>query len=168
MKDILQKQGFKVIAAGAFLAEHSIFPSVGAGRPDGQDKEAMAGFAAECRKILEKGNFQQYGEIEVPGEAGYDAASFKGVPLKPSGDKTCIKCRKCADICPKKAISPENPCKTDSELCISCGACIHVCPVGARNYRGIIYKTAEAQFKKKCSEYRFPETYFVSKYDGII
>ena len=31
MKDLLEKQGFKVIAAGAFLAEHSIFTTVASG-----------------------------------------------------------------------------------------------------------------------------------------
>ncbi len=30
-----------VIAAGAFLAEHSVFPSVASGRPDARDKAAM-------------------------------------------------------------------------------------------------------------------------------
>lgn len=163
MKDILEKQGFKVIAAGAFLAEHSIFPSVGAGRPDDRDREAMTEFAQKCRQLLMKGNFQQYKEIEVPGEAGYDAMSFKGVPLKPNGDKSCIKCLKCVGICPQNAIASDNPCKTDSELCISCGACIRVCPVGARNYHGVVYKAAKLQFEKKCSEYRSPEMYYVSE-----
>lgn len=41
MKDLLTKQGFVVIAAGAFLAEHSIFPSVASERPDEKDKAAM-------------------------------------------------------------------------------------------------------------------------------
>lgn len=163
MKDILEKQGFQVIAAGAFLAEHSIFPSVGTGRPDDQDKEAMAEFAEKCRELLAKGNFQQYKEIEVPGEPGYDAASFKGVPLKPVGDKTCVKCQKCVSVCPQNAIDPDSPRKTDSELCISCGACISACPVGARNYHGTVYKMAELQFKKKCSEYRYPEAYYAAE-----
>lgn len=45
MKDILTRQGFVVIAAGAFLAEHSVFPSVASGRPDERDKAAMEEFA---------------------------------------------------------------------------------------------------------------------------
>ena len=34
MQDLVEANGFSVIAAGAFLAEHSIFPSVATGRPD--------------------------------------------------------------------------------------------------------------------------------------
>lgn len=160
MKDILKNRGFQVIAAGAFLAEHSIFPSVGAGRPDGQDKKAMAEFAQKCREILDRGDFLKGQEIEVPGKTGYDAASFKGVPFKPGGDKSCTKCQKCVKACPRNAIAPDSPCKTDASRCISCGACIRACPTGARNYHGILYRTAEQQFQKKCAKYRKPETYF--------
>ena len=42
------EQGVVVIAAGAFLAEHSVFPSVAAGRPDAKDKAAMEDFENLC------------------------------------------------------------------------------------------------------------------------
>lgn len=35
--DLLSERGFKVIAAGAFIGEHSMAPRVGAGRPDADD-----------------------------------------------------------------------------------------------------------------------------------
>ena len=41
MQDLVEANGFKVIAAGAFLAEHSIFPSVATGRPDAEDYTFM-------------------------------------------------------------------------------------------------------------------------------
>ena len=34
LSDILSSNGFQVISAGAFIAQHSIFPKVGANRPD--------------------------------------------------------------------------------------------------------------------------------------
>lgn len=43
-----------MIDAGAFAAEHSIFPSVGTGRPDGKDKEAMAEFSRMCKRLLQR------------------------------------------------------------------------------------------------------------------
>ena len=52
MRDLLEKQGFIVIAAGAFLAEHSIFTTVAAGRPDEDDRAAMKEFAGRCRDLL--------------------------------------------------------------------------------------------------------------------
>ena len=162
MKDILQARGFKVIAAGAFLAEHSIFPAVGAGRPDDNDKEAMADFAAECVKLLSARDSWKDGELNVPGKRDYDADSFRGVPIRPDGGKNCTGCGKCVKLCPTNAIDAEKPRKTDSGRCISCGACIKVCPEGARDYHGAIYKAAGMQFKKQCAEYRKPEVYYVS------
>ncbi|EOS25508.1 hypothetical protein C806_01635 [Lachnospiraceae bacterium 3-1] len=163
MKELLTAQGFWVIAAGAFLAEHSIFPQVAAGRPDEKDQEAMAAFASECSCILEEMDMQQYSEIEVPGKAGYDVQAFQGVPFHPSGDDSCNGCMTCVNACPKKAINSEHPRETDSERCISCGACISVCPTGARNYHGDRYQAAGAQFTEKCSAYRSPETYYVNR-----
>ena len=34
LKSLLENNGFLVIGAGAFVAQHSIFPKVGKGRPD--------------------------------------------------------------------------------------------------------------------------------------
>ena len=45
MNDILTKCGFTVIASGAFVAQHSMAPEVGAGRPDGEDEKEIHKFA---------------------------------------------------------------------------------------------------------------------------
>ena len=37
LRDIVEEQGFIVVSAGAFIAQHSIFPHVGTGRPDIRD-----------------------------------------------------------------------------------------------------------------------------------
>lgn len=163
MKDILTEQGFWVIAAGAFLAEHSIFPNVAAGRPDEQDKAAMAEFAVQCRRILAEGNPEQYHELAVPGTPGYDPHAFKGGSMQPSGDDSCIGCGACVEICPKKAVDAANPRETKAGLCMSCGACIRVCPTGARNYHGDAYREASVRFAERCSAYRTPETFYVVK-----
>lgn len=157
MKDILTKRGFRVIAAGAFLAEHSIFPSVAAGRPDEADKAAMAEFAAACRTILSSNDI--YAELNLPGNPDYDASAFKGSSFKPEGNDLCVECGVCITLCPMDAIKSDDWRKTDSERCISCGACIYSCPVGARNYYGEAYELAKAGFEKRCAEYRLPETF---------
>ncbi|MDD3925029.1 MAG: RnfABCDGE type electron transport complex subunit B [bacterium] len=42
----------------------------------------------------------------------------------------CIKCRKCAKVCPVGAVSFENgPAEIDPGLCTNCGLCIPECPV---------------------------------------
>ncbi len=163
MKDILTEQGFVVIAVGAFLAEHSVFPSVASGRQDARDKAAMEDFAAKCCSLLKKKDIKEYGEIMLPGTPGYDGFSYEGVPFKPCGDEKCIGCGACAKICPQKAICAENPCQTDEERCIACGACIKACPTGARNYHSELYEQVRADFEKLCAEYRTPETFYAEE-----
>ncbi len=162
MKDLLESRGFKIIAAGAFLAEHSIFPTVGAGRPDEKDKAAMVNFAAECRRLFDHPDLWRGKDLQVPGTPGYDALSFKGVPFKPDGDEHCTGCGQCIKVCPQNAICRSDPHITDSSLCISCGACISVCPTGARNYHQDAYPAAKAAFEAKCAAYRTPETFYIA------
>lgn len=164
MKDILTEQGFVVIGAGAFVAEHSIFPSVAAGRPDEKDKGAMAEFTAACKLLLEK-DMGSFREIPVPGTPGYDESSYKGFSIKPTGNEKCIQCGRCARICPKKAIDMDNPRGTNEQLCITCGACIKYCPVGARDYHDEGYKEIWRNFEKRYSAYRLPETYYAEPFE---
>lgn len=179
MKDILTAQGFKVTAAGAFVAEHSIFPKVAAGRPDEQDLKELSKFGKRCRELIEDlmqteasaDNSQRtakfgieaagsFSELSVPGNKDYKA-DFGGVPFRPEGNDDCIACGACARICPMGAINAAEPKKTDASKCISCGACIKACPTGARNYRGAAYKAASAAFELKCSKRREAEMYFL-------
>lgn len=159
MKDMLTAQGFRVIAAGAFLAEHSVFPAVAAGRPDERDRAAMAAFAETCAALLQE-DVHKYGEIVLPGAAEYDGLSFKGLPFHPDGDETCVGCGTCAAVCPQAAIDREAPRKTDGQRCISCGACIKACPVGARDYHDAVYENVRADFEKRNAPYRAPETFY--------
>lgn len=163
MRDLLTARGFVVIAAGAFLAEHSIFPTVGAGRPDDRDRDAMEVFAKNCKKLLTGGEIDKYKEIELPGDTEYDSASYKGVPFQPDADDSCVGCGCCVGVCPVSAIDMEEPRKTNPKLCISCGACIKRCPVGARNHHAEAYPQAKAGFEEKCGEYRVPESYFIKR-----
>lgn len=165
MNDILTRRGFVVIGAGAFVAEHSLFPSVGTGRPDEKDKEAMAEFSKTCKNILKRESKGKFGKIHVPGIPGYDESSYKGFSIKPTGNAKCIKCGKCAGICPQKAINAENFCETDRQLCIACGACIKYCPVGARGYHDVQYREIRINFEKKYSAYRLPEMYYAELLD---
>ncbi|MBO5000494.1 MAG: flavodoxin family protein, partial [Bacteroidaceae bacterium] len=54
LSDLLADNGFQVISAGAFIAQHSIFPKVGAQRPDADDYQQINVFASESYKILNK------------------------------------------------------------------------------------------------------------------
>lgn len=65
MQDIAEKQGFRVFAAVAAIAEHSIMHQYAAGRPDTKDTETLRNFS---RTLWEKFNSSQEGSSPaVPG-----------------------------------------------------------------------------------------------------
>lgn len=55
---------------------------------------------------------------------------MKKVPLREKKcTNACIKCKKCENTCPTKAITvKDNLAQIDYRLCINCGKCVEVCP----------------------------------------
>lgn len=158
MQTLLEQQGFRVIAAGAFVAEHSIFPQVAAGRPDDRDRAAMTEFGRRCGALL-AGDLP-VGRLSLPGEPQSPQTERKPAGIFPTGDDSCILCRACAAVCPAHAISRAQPKETDPMRCIQCGACIAVCHTGARNYHSEGWRERVPLFAEKCAEYREPLWFF--------
>lgn len=130
MKDILNKRGFKVVAAAGLVAQHSIITEVAAGRPDAQDIADIQAFAQKVLEKLEAGNET---EVEVPGNYPYKERK-PSAPAPVSDDEACIQCETCVDVCPTGAITVEgDQVVTDQEKCIFCLACTAVCPQVARD-----------------------------------
>lgn len=128
MEDILKDKGFHILAAGAFIAQHSITDKLATGRPDNADKEDFVKFAEEIKSKLEKGEFVDF---EIPGNRPYkEVGKSKAIPY---GDDTCIYCNACVEDCPVNAIPEDNPIDTDPEICFACMRCISVCPVECRS-----------------------------------
>ncbi len=148
LADTLTEQGFRIIGAAAFVAQHSIFPKVAAGRPDTTDKVRLAEFGRRCRKLLDKGIFR---ELQIKGKRPYK--KYSGVPVHPVGKESlCVSCGMCAELCPAEAIDRESPWETDADRCISCGRCIKVCKESARRYEGIKYSMLGTIFKSMVSK----------------
>ncbi|MBD5357911.1 MAG: 4Fe-4S binding protein [Bacteroides sp.] len=150
LTDIIGKAGFNILGAGAFISQHSIFPQVATGRPDEADLIKLTEFGQRCRKRLDKG--LPYYKIIVKGNLPYKKSS--GVPIHPQCDKSkCNRCGVCADKCPTRAITIDNPTETDAAKCISCGRCIYICPRKVRSYSGFKYglikKVFVAGFSKR-------------------
>lgn len=148
LKDALEKQEFQVIAAGAFVAEHSIIRSIAAGRPDNHDLEVAAGFGADVRKKLSQCDISP---IHVPGNPGYRENTTKGLPGHPKADESCIACGLCVERCPVGAISPEMPGETKEDKCINCMRCVSTCPQGARSLPAPMLAAAEGMLKQTAS-----------------
>ena len=163
MQDLLEAQGFQVIAAGAFVAQHSIFPKTGAGRPDDRDLACIRNFGKECRELRDRPTVFGGKHLQVKGDPGYTARLDKplSIPFHPTGSKSCVQCGACAAICPMGAIDPASPRETDREKCISCGACIAACPRHCRGYHSVAYPPAALAFQAKCSARRDPELFLL-------
>lgn len=148
LKDILVSNGFCIISAGAFVAQHSIFPKVGFNRPNEQDNIDTDTFTLESIRLLaETESINDLKEIQVKGN--YPYKEIGNIPLHPTGNRKCDECGTCIHLCPTNAIPKDNPRKTDKGKCISCARCIAVCPQNARAFRGLIYKIASSKFVKK-------------------
>ena len=152
--DLLKESGFEVVAAGAFVARHCIFPKVASTRPDAEDMQKIVLFCDSVKSAIDKG-FTLSINI-VKGNRPYKTPG--AVPLYPKTDsKKCNSCGTCARECPTGAISIENPLATDTDKRITCSRCITVCPANARYFGGLKYKAIAPLFKKKCAARREPE-----------
>lgn len=155
LSDLLSENGFQVISAGAFIAQHSIFPKVGANRPDAADFQQMDTFTDETQKVLSQ---EKLLPIHVPGNRPYKIPG--SIPIFPSGTKTCKECGKCARLCPAGAIPAEHPKDVDETKCIKCGRCIVVCPTQSRKFQGMAYTMASMKFNISYKERREPDMFF--------
>ena len=124
-RDALEANGFRVIAAAAFIAEHSMARSIAAGRPDAQDEALCRQFAAD---VMAKAD--DAAPVQVPGNTPYKA--LKPSAFHPAAGESCIKCGVCAELCPVGAIPLDDPRQTDKDLCINCMRCVEACPVHSR------------------------------------
>lgn len=125
MNNILIQAGFAVIAAAAFVAQHSIVPEVGAGRPDAEDIKEIRTFAEAVKRSTSAEN------VQVPGNRPYKPEM--NVAAAPLSLLSCTACGACAKICPTDAIANEDgKMATDTAKCILCMACVHACPKQAR------------------------------------
>ena len=147
LRDVAEQAGFRVFAAIAAIAEHSIIRQYAAGRPDQSDSRELSCFG---KKILEKYDANDFSKaVSIPGNRPYKKAG--GIGLAPKAGKGCTSCGLCADNCPAQAISRNHLRTADGKKCISCMRCAAQCPQSARTVNGTIVFAAALALKKTCS-----------------
>lgn len=151
LADAVEKAGFRVVSAAAFVAQHSIFERVASGRPDAADFADIDAFAKKTsEKLPSASSCDDMSVVRVPGSRPY--REFGGVPFIPEIVGACTACARCALECPVGAISFENPKSIDAARCISCMRCVAVCPLKGRSVCGLKFKMAAGVFTAKHSK----------------
>jgi NAD-dependent dihydropyrimidine dehydrogenase PreA subunit/flavodoxin len=163
LNDLLETDGFRVVAGGAFIGEHSFSRTLGQNRPDKQDMAAAVDFAGRIYKkitapgqnptVAVKGN-RPYREYYKPKNKNGHAVDIRKVSPKTTSD--CIDCKLCASICPMGSIDAGDVSKVTG-ICIKCCACIKNCPVGAKYFDDENYLWHKKELEIQFTERREPE-----------
>lgn len=148
-RDALEANGFRVIAAAAFIAEHSMHRCIAAGRPDAQDEALCRRFAADVMAKADDAT-----PVQVPGNTPYK--ELKPSAFHPGANETCTKCGTCAKGCPTAAIPLDDPCHTDNERCINCMRCVETCPMNSRALPDAFRAMITKMLNEKAAGYKKP------------
>ncbi len=163
LRDLVLELGFKPIAAGAFIGEHSYSNSVtpvAVGRPDTEDLIRAREFGRMIREKI--GSIRKLDEmvtLQVPGNFPYKELKMLSGIVPVTQESICSKCAMCVSVCPTSAIVLENTVVSDADLCIKCCACIKSCPTGARTMEEPRIRQLGEWLMTNCSVRKEPEIY---------
>lgn len=167
---VLTDRGFRVVAGGTFIGEHSYsndqYP-IAPGRPDADDLEYAHLFGEKIRTKVEMAADKEhlYGvdvrKILRPRQPFIPLVKFlyKVVKLRKSGQplprtpevnaEACTHCGACVKACPTGAIVLGDECHTQAEACIRCCACVKRCPQHARTYHTPFAQLLSGSFQRE-------------------
>lgn len=167
---VLTDRGFRVVAGGTFIGEHSYshdqYP-IAPGRPDADDLEYAHLFGEKIRTKVEMAADKEhlYGvdvrKILRPRQPFIPLVKFlyKVVKLRKSGQplprtpevnaEACTHCGACVKACPTGAIVLGDECYTQAEACIRCCACVKRCPQHARSYHTPFAQLLSGSFQRE-------------------
>jgi ferredoxin len=164
LNEIAVNCGFNVIAAAAFIGEHSyssIDKPIALGRPDKFDLKKCSDFA---QTILDKLNKAKQGikssKINIPGNYPYKQRNLLPENIYPETDNNkCDRCGICVESCPSNAITLNQTISTDGALCTWCCACVKACPNEARIFDNPTINTIKDRLFTNCSDRKEPECF---------
>jgi ferredoxin len=136
LKNLALEQGFRPVAAGTFIGEHSYSTDstpIAAARPDESDLAKAREFGEKVfRKLQDKQGLDHLPALEVPGNFPYKERVKRPIEGPTTRETLCTLCGTCASVCPTAAVVVEDSVMTEPERCLLCHACVKNCPTGAR------------------------------------
>ncbi|WP_409422304.1 4Fe-4S binding protein [Pseudaeromonas sp. ZJS20] len=160
LADLLRQRGCQLVAAGAFIGEHSYSTAehpTAANRPDESDLAQARAFGRQLAQHRQDG---QFGTPVLPGQFPYKERKPSSGLVPQTEMALCLRCLACVEACPTGAISADEPGQTDSTLCIGCAACIKACDVAARAYQDPYMLALSARLSQQCQVRLEPELFF--------
>lgn len=158
LQHIMEDKGFHVVAAAAFVGEHSFSKILAAGRPDETDLALAEEFAGQIN-LKRKEPLNVKGNDPIKGY--YQPRDRQGNPVnilkvKPKTADTCTDCKICAKVCPMGSIDYD---QVDSYtgICIKCGACVKKCPEHAKYYDDENYLYHQHELEEEFTRRAEPE-----------
>jgi len=165
LKDILEFNGFKVLAAGAFIGEHAFSVTLAQGRPDEKDLAIVSDFAdqiytklttqKELQPIVVEGH-QPYRKHYMPKNKDGSPVDIRKVV--PKTNDSCTDCKLCVELCPMGSIDAEDVSKLNG-ICIKCCACLKKCPVQAKYFDDEDYLRHKQELEVEFALRREPELF---------
>ena len=165
LKNTCEKVGFRTLAGGVFIGEHTMSSErkpIAHGRPDEEDLRKAYNFGKKIEGKLELiENLNKICSLSVPGNPEYIKRPWMPITAPTTNKKLCTLCTKCIQVCPTGAITKDDSIiKTDKNKCIVCYECIKTCPVEAREMKNILFKQVNKKLYRTCKERKEPEIYF--------
>ena len=160
LKNIAEELSFNVVAAAAFIGEHS-FSTVEAptahGRPDKSDLKIAFNLGKSVIKKLD--NDEVSSDIQVPGNFPYKDG-MKNLPFTPIVDTDiCTECGECIEVCPTGSISLNEGIQFNVDTCILCCACLKTCPVECISLKTTPMEEKSKALSVKCQTRKEPEIF---------
>ena len=124
LRDVAVDKGFRAIAAGAFIGEHSYSTAdrpIAAGRPDAGDLASAVLFGMQAARKIARNALDT---PPIDGHIPYrERVTIGGIAPETEG-QTCVLCGQCAEVCPAGVITVAGSVITRADDCITCCASI--------------------------------------------
>lgn len=159
LRDIATEKGFHVIAAGAFIGQHSYSTPdrpIAEGRPNAEDLAAAVQFGQRIATKMKNGVLNT---PEIAGNVPYKAPVSLGGIAPETNPEKCTLCGQCEAVCPTGVIRVAASVKTDAERCIMCCACVNTCTFAARALRHTMIEEKRTMLINNCRSAKMPTVF---------